>query len=49
MEWGFLGKVKMGLGFSERWVGLMRECVSTVTYNVLVEGREWGPIVPIGV
>ncbi|XP_031127513.1 uncharacterized protein LOC116029604 [Ipomoea triloba] len=46
VEWGFLGRVMTKLGFSERWVSLMHECISTVQYRVLVEGKEWGPIVP---
>ncbi|XP_019177735.1 PREDICTED: uncharacterized protein LOC109172940 [Ipomoea nil] len=46
VEWGFLCQVLKKMGFGERWVGWMRECVSSVQYNVLIEGREWGPIVP---
>ena len=34
------------LGFDNRWVDLMMLCVSTVCYNVLVHGREVGPIIP---
>lgn len=45
VEWGFLEAILAKLGFSDRWVGLMRECISTVCYNVLVNGREWGPII----
>ncbi|XP_031107295.1 uncharacterized protein LOC116011981 [Ipomoea triloba] len=37
VELGFLGRVMLQMGFSERWVHLMTECVSTVRYNVLVE------------
>lgn len=32
VEWGFLGHVLLKMGFSDRWVGLIRECVSTVKY-----------------
>ncbi|XP_031120626.1 uncharacterized protein LOC116023757 [Ipomoea triloba] len=46
VEWNFMGRVMLELGFSERWVALMRECVSTVQYRVLVEGNEWGQIDP---
>ncbi|XP_031120324.1 uncharacterized protein LOC116023464 [Ipomoea triloba] len=46
VEWGFLENVMSKLGFSSRWVSLMRECVYTVHYRVLVEGKEWGPIHP---
>ena len=34
------------LGFDNRWVDLMMLCVTTVRYNVLVNGREVGPIIP---
>ncbi|XP_019166531.1 PREDICTED: uncharacterized protein LOC109162266 [Ipomoea nil] len=46
VEWGFLCQVLVKMGFSDRWVGLVRECVTTVRYSVLVEGKEWGPVVP---
>lgn len=34
------------MGFCSKWVSLMRECISTVQYRVLSEGKEWGPITP---
>ncbi|XP_019155316.1 PREDICTED: uncharacterized protein LOC109152193 [Ipomoea nil] len=46
VEWGFLCQVLTKMGFSDKWVGIMRECVSSVRYTVLVEGKEWGPVVP---
>ncbi|XP_019179245.1 PREDICTED: uncharacterized protein LOC109174463 [Ipomoea nil] len=46
VEWGFLGKILEKMGFSEHWVRLMRECVTTVRYSILVEGKEWGPVEP---
>lgn len=39
VEWDFLRKAMLAIGFSERWVQLMRECISTVRFHVLV-GRE---------
>ncbi|XP_019197208.1 PREDICTED: uncharacterized protein LOC109191092 [Ipomoea nil] len=46
VEWGFLCKAMSKMGFTDHWVRLMRECISTVRYSVLVEGKEWGPVVP---
>lgn len=36
VEWGFLSKVLLGLGFSTHWVHFMKECVSKVHYKILV-------------
>ncbi|XP_019160043.1 PREDICTED: uncharacterized protein LOC109156647 [Ipomoea nil] len=41
VEWGFLGQVLKKLGFGDRWIGWMKECVYTVRYNVLIDGRKW--------
>ena len=46
IDWGFLRGIMLKLGFDNRWVDLMMLCVSTVSYNVLVNGREVGPIIP---
>ncbi|XP_031124288.1 uncharacterized protein LOC116026999 [Ipomoea triloba] len=46
VEWGFLENVLNKLGFEERWIYLMRMGVSSVRYWVLMEGKEWGPILP---
>ena len=34
------------LGFNERWIGLMMECVKTISYSVLVNGESKGLIKP---
>ena len=34
------------LGFNERWIGLMMECVKTVSYSMLVNGESKGLIKP---
>ncbi|XP_031090908.1 uncharacterized protein LOC115995902 [Ipomoea triloba] len=46
VECDFMTTALLNLGFVERWVDLMRVCVSSVRYWVLVEGVERGPIVP---
>ena len=45
IEWGFLKGIMLKLGFDNRWVDLMMLCVSTVRYNVLVNGMEVRPII----
>ena len=45
IDWGFLIGIMLKLGFYNRWVDLMMLCVSAVRYNVLVNGREVGPII----
>ena len=34
------------MGFNRRWVNLISECISTVTYSILVNGEPKGNIVP---
>ena len=34
------------LGFSDQWVQWIMLCVTSVSYRVLVNGNEVGPIVP---
>lgn len=46
VEWGFLKAVMEKLGFGQRWIQLISQCVSTVNYSVLFDGADLGPIVP---
>ena len=46
IDGGFLKRIMLKLGFDSRWVDVMMLCVSTIRYNVLVNGMEVGPIVP---
>ncbi|XP_050267809.1 uncharacterized mitochondrial protein AtMg01250-like [Quercus robur] len=47
VEWNFLEKLMMKMGFNERWVGLIMTCVKTVTYSMLVNGEPKGLITPL--
>lgn len=42
MEWRFLLKVLRCFGFSERWVGLVEQCISTVSYLIMLNGLPYG-------
>ena len=46
VEWGFLKKVMEKMGFGEKWVKLIIECISTVSYSILVNGEPKGDIKP---
>ena len=36
VEWVFLERIMLALGFDRRWVSLIMKCVSTVTYSVFI-------------
>ena len=46
VEWGFLKKVMEKMAFGEKWVKLIMECISTVSYSILVNGEPKGDIKP---
>ena len=46
VEWGFLKKVMEKMGFGEKWVKLIIECISTVSYSILVNGEPNDDIKP---
>ncbi|XP_074336620.1 uncharacterized protein LOC141673779 [Apium graveolens] len=46
IEWEFLRRVLLKMGFDERWVQLVLKCVTTVSYNVIHGEHEIGPILP---
>ena len=46
VEWIFLKSILLKMGFQESWVALIMECVSTVSYSILVNGEPKGLIRP---
>ncbi|XP_042983365.1 uncharacterized protein LOC122312778 [Carya illinoinensis] len=46
VEWGFLEKIMLKLGFAPRFVNLIMECIKTVTFLVLINGHAHGNISP---
>ena len=46
VEWSYLVKIMEKLGFCEKWVSLVYECISTVSYSILVNGEPRGDIRP---
>ena len=39
VEWRYLGKIMEKLGFCDKWVSLVFECITTVSYSILVNGE----------
>ena len=39
VEWSFLECLLRKLGFHNRWVDLMMECITTVFYSILINGE----------
>ncbi|XP_056695472.1 secreted RxLR effector protein 78-like [Spinacia oleracea] len=46
VEWGFLRKILLTMGFDGRWVNLIMECVSTVSYSFVINGGVSGSVSP---
>ena len=46
VEWGFLRQVMIKMGFHNNWVSLMMECITTVSYSLLINGEPTGHITP---
>lgn len=46
VEWCFLEKLMVKLGFNSKWVSWIMRCVTSVTYSVLVNERAHGFIKP---
>ena len=46
VEWVFLEKILLKMGFSDTWVALIMECITTMSFSILVNGEPKGVIVP---
>lgn len=46
LEWGFIEKVIVRIGFHEKWISLTMHYITTVTYSVLINGVANGCIIP---
>lgn len=42
MEWSFLLKVLRAFGFAEKWVGWIEQCITTVSFSVMLNGSPFG-------
>lgn len=39
VEWAFMEKVLGKMGYNDRWIQLMIECITLATYSVLINGE----------
>ena len=46
VEWPFMEKLLIKMGFNERWVQLMMMCITSATYSILINGEAQGHITP---
>lgn len=46
MEWVFLEKIMLKMGFSPRWISPILGCIRSVTYSILLNGPPQGLIIP---
>ena len=46
VEWGFLRKLLLTMGFDGRWVNLIMDCVSSVSYSFIINGGVCGDVIP---
>lgn len=46
IEWGFLQAVLKRLGFHDKWISWVMECVQTVSYKFLINGTPKGQVIP---
>lgn len=42
VEWGFLKKLLLTVGFDGRWVNLVMKCVNTVSYSFIINVKVCG-------
>ena len=47
VEWNFIKGVMVKLGFVDTWIDLIMNCVSSVSYSVLINGEACGNISPL--
>jgi hypothetical protein len=46
IEWDFLRKMMIQLGFQERWVQLIMKCVTSVSYKIKINGSHTSCFIP---
>lgn len=46
IEWSFLEEVMRRKGFCDRWITLIMQCVTSVSFSVLINGSPYGRIQP---
>ena len=44
VEWEYMERVMIKIGFHARWIQLMMRCITTASYSVLINGQPHGHI-----
>jgi hypothetical protein len=46
MEWGFLLKILELLGFNPTWIQWIRQCITTSSFSILLDGAPFDKFTP---
>ena len=46
VQWNFIHEVMIKMGFAKKWVDLIMNCISSVSYSVIINGEACGNITP---
>ena len=46
VEWSFIEKIMECMSFHEKWINIIMQCISTISYSMLVNGVAYGSIIP---
>ena len=46
VEWSFMEALLLKLGFEQQWVARVMKCITSISYQVLINGEEKGNIIP---
>jgi hypothetical protein len=46
MEWSFLFHILKSLGFHSKWIHMIEQCISTVSFSILLDGSPFGRFFP---
>ena len=46
VEWVFLEKILLKMGFQDTWVAMIMQCITTISYSIMVNGEPKGLIHP---
>lgn len=46
MELSFISKVPKSLGFHPKWIHMIEQCISAVSFSILLDGSPFGKFIP---
>lgn len=46
VKWGFVKGIMEKLGFDRKWVSLIIQCISSISYSMIINGEAFGNITP---